>query len=96
MLVSDSSYKGINVIKTIHRVAGSGVVKFDHAGAIINRVKDINEKNLVDLGDVELLGCILEDEQVRQFDIADRSLLELPEGPTTQAIREMLQTFKVL
>ena len=62
LLVSDSSYKGINVIKTIHKnFAGERVVKVDHGCAIINRVKDINEKNLVDLGDVQRPRVILED-----------------------------------
>ncbi len=96
LLVSDSSYKGINVIKTIHEVAGGGVIKFERAGAIINRVKDLNEKDLVDLGDVELLGCMLEDEMIRRSDIEDRSLLELPDGPSTRVISEMLEKFGVI
>jgi len=96
LLVSDSSFKGINVIKTIKEVAGSGVMKYERAGVILNRVKDVNEKKRVDLGDLELLSCILEDERIRDYDIEGRSLLELPEGPSARSVREALQKFGVI
>jgi len=96
LLVSDSSCKGINVIKTIKEVAGSGVMKYERAGVILNRVKDVNEKERVDLGDLELLGCMLEDEKIRNYDIEGRSLLALPEGLSTEVLREALRKFGVI
>lgn len=96
LLVSDSSYKGINVIKTIHEVAGSGVMNYERAGVIINRVKDEAEIDRVDLGGLALLTCMLEDEKIRNYDIEGRSLLELPEGLLTEVLRAALQKFGVI
>ena len=96
LLISDSSYKGINVIKTIKEVADSGVMNYERAGVILNRVKEVNEKARIDLGDLELLGCMMEDEMIRSYDIEGRSLLEFPEGRSTGVLREALQKFGVI
>jgi CO dehydrogenase maturation factor len=96
LLVSDSSVKGVNVIKTINQVAASGVMEYEKAGVILNRLKDIHEQDRVDLGSLDLLGCMLEDELIRNSDIEGRSLLELPEGSSTRLMREALQNFGVI
>ncbi len=96
LLVSDSSFKGINVIKTIKEVASSGVMNYDRAGVIINRAKDVNETDRVDLGDLELLGCMVEDDNIRNYDIEGRSLLELPEGLLTEVLKAALQRFGII
>ncbi|TGE37013.1 cobyrinic acid a,c-diamide synthase [Desulfosporosinus fructosivorans] len=96
LLVSDTSFKGINVIKTIEEVASGGVMKYEKAGVILNRMKDENEKDSVNLGKLELLGCILEDETIRKYDIEDRSLLGLPEGRSTYVLSELLQKFGMI
>jgi len=96
LLVSDCSYKGINVIKTIEEVASGGVMKYDRAGVILNRLKSESEKDLVNLGQLELLGCMLDDDLIRNYDIQDRTLLELPQGQSTLKITEVLETFGFL
>lgn len=96
LLVSDCSHKGINVIKTIDEVAGSGVMKYERAGVLLNRLKDESEKDLVDLGKLELLGAMLDDDLIRNYDIQDRSLLELPFGQSSRKIKEVLIRFGVL
>lgn len=96
LLVSDCSYKGINVIKTIEEVASGGVMKYDRAGVILNRLKSESEKDLVNLGQLELLGCMLDDDLIRNYDIQDRTLLELPQGQSTQKVTEILETFGFL
>lgn len=96
LLVSDCSFKGINVIKTIDQVASSGVMKYERAGVILNRLKEPSETELVDLGNLELLGAMLDDDLIRRYDIQDRPLLELPSGQSSQKIKEILLNFGVL
>jgi len=94
LLVSDASSKGINVIKTISKVADK-VVKYDRAGVILNRLKNKDELTMVDLGGLELLDFLTEDDMIRNFDIEGKPLLKLPEGPSVEAVRKMLSAFGV-
>ncbi len=94
LLVSDASFKGINVIKTISKVADK-VVKYDRAGVILNRLKNKDELTMVDLGGLELLDFLTEDDMIRNFDIEGKALLKLPEGPSVEAVRKMLSVFGV-
>lgn len=96
LLVSDCSHKGINVIKTINEVACSGVMKYERAGVILNRLKADQEKELVSLDDLELLGAMLDDDLIRTYDIQDQPLLELPYGQSCTKIKEILLKFGVL
>lgn len=94
LLVSDASAKGINVVKTIHRVSDK-VVKYDRAGVILNRLRNGEEATVADLGGLELLGFLAEDDAIRRFDIAGKPLLDLPGGPCVDAVREILGVFGV-
>lgn len=94
LLVSDASFKGTNVIKTISKVADK-VVKHDRAGVLLNRLKNEDELTMVDLDGQELLGFLVEDDMVRSFDIEGKPLLKLPEGPSVEAVRKMLGVFRV-
>lgn len=94
LLVSDASLKGINVIKTIHKVSDR-VVKYDRAGVILNRLKNEDELNAADIGSLELLGFLAENDTIRRFDIEGKALLNLPEGPYIDAVREILNAFGV-
>ncbi len=96
LLVSDASLKGINVIKTIKEVADTGVMGYERAGAVLNRLKSKSECEKVNMGELELLGCMVEDDLIRDYDIAGQPLLELPDGPSTQAIKEALKKFGVI
>lgn len=95
LLISDMSLKGINVIKTIADVAEKSV-KYDNVGVIINRVKDKNMNNDVELGKLELLNLVPEEDIVHSFDIEGKPLLELDESQTVEAVREALINFKVI
>ena len=94
LLVSDASLKGTNVIKTISKVAGK-VVKYDRAGVILNRLKNEDELNRVDLDGLELLGFLAEDDMIRNFDIEGKPLVRLPDGRSVEALRKMLEVFDV-
>lgn len=95
LLVSDCSKKGINVIKTIKDVS-KNVMEYDHVGCILNRLASEEESQMVDLGDIPLLGAITEDKKLRQYDIEGTSLLKLPDGKTTDALEKALQCFEIL
>lgn len=94
LLVSDASFKGISVAKTIHKVA-DGIVKYDRAGVILNRLKAEDELSRVDLDGLELLGFLSEDDMIRNFDIEGRPLAQLPDGQSVEAVRKMLSIFGV-
>lgn len=94
LLISDASLKGTNVIRTIHKVADKAV-KYDRAGVILNRLKNEDELDRVDLGGLELLGFLTEDDMIRDFDIEGKPLVKLPDGRSVDAVRRMLSAFGV-
>ena len=97
LLVSDASHKGINVIKTVEQVADSGVMDYDRVGALLNRLKSADEASRVDLGDIELLGALCEDDEIRERDIEDESLLTMPDDDATIAeLRRAMVRFGVI
>ena len=77
IFVSDASKKGIDVIKSIDKVAKE-LVMYDNAGVIINRVSDPSLVNKVDLGNLKLLASIGEDKNIQEFDIEGKSVLDIP------------------
>jgi CO dehydrogenase maturation factor len=80
LLVSDCSRKGLAVVQTIKQVADGGVLPYDHVGLLLSRVHASEDARHIDAGGVEILGCIMEDDAVRTFDIEGESLLKLPHG----------------
>lgn len=94
LLVSDASFKGANVIKAIHRVAGR-VLEYERTGVILNRLKNEGELDKVDLDSLTLLGFLAEDDVIRSFDIEGTPLLRLPEGPSVDAMRKILDAFDI-
>lgn len=95
LLVSDSSYKGINVIKTIDRVSND-LIESHQSGAIINRVRDKKVLDLIDIDGINLLGTIEEDTNVNMFDIKGQSLMKLPKTPAITSLKEALIKFNIL
>lgn len=95
LLVSDCSKKGIHVIRTIAEVAGRSV-QYDRAGALLNMLKSPEESKLVDLGDIELIGTLPEDNLLRRYDIEGKSLLKFENNQTTQKLAQALQKFGVI
>ncbi len=78
IFVSDASKKGIDVIKSIDKVAKS-LVMYDNAGVIINRVSSPSIVSKLDLGDLKLLDSIGEDSNIQEFDIDGKSVLDIPQ-----------------
>lgn len=78
LLISDTSRKGIEVIKTINQVAGE-MVEYDRVGVLFNRIEDMSLLDTVDIGDIELLGVIPSDKNILKYDAGGRNFMELPE-----------------
>lgn len=77
VFVSDASKKGLDVIKTIDKVAKE-LVCYDKGGVIVNRMHDLSLKDKLDTGDLALLSAIGEDKDIQEFDILGKSVLDLP------------------
>lgn len=93
IFVSDASKKGLDVVKTIHKVAGE-LVAYDKAGIIINRIHDPSLVKKLDTGDLPILSVIKEDSVLQTYDIEGKSLLDLPEN--TPIYEGVLNTIKEL
>lgn len=76
ILVSDSSRKGTNVIKTIREVADE-LVMFERCGAIINRVEDMSLAPYIKVEGTEILSLIPSDSAHAANDIMGKSIFEL-------------------
>ena len=96
VLVSDASKKGLQVIQTIHKVAKE-LVMFDKTGVIINRIPDIQLKDSLDTGKLELLSCISDDREMALNDMRGESVYKLSEeSPVVLGTKEALKKLKVL
>jgi CO dehydrogenase maturation factor len=98
VLVSDTSVKGLNVAKIIKKVARDNqAVDYRSIGLLLNRIRDEREVEMIMKGhDLDLLGWIPEDEQVRQYDLDGRPYLEFPhESPTSAVIRDLLDSIGI-
>ncbi len=82
MLVSDSSKKGIDVIKTIKKVAAD-LQMFSEDHTIINRVRNKKNLDLIDFTGLSPAGFIPEDENLELLDIKGESVLALPDDSIT-------------
>ena len=70
---------------------------YQRAGVIINRMKSKEMEQLVDLGDLELLGFIPEDDSLAMADIEVESLLQLAEeNQALVALKKALIKMEVL
>ena len=72
-LVTDSSKKGTQVIKTIKNVADE-LVMYEKVGVIANRLPDLSVTEYMDLGELPLLSCISSDSSLAEFDLKGESV----------------------
>lgn len=96
LLITDSSKKGTQVIKTIHSVADE-LVMYDKVGVIVNRIPDTSVKAYIDTGDVEVLSYIEQDSVLATYDLKGDSIFNLPEDTNiVMGIKEALQGVGIL
>ncbi len=95
VLVSDASVKGINVVKTINEVA-TNLIKYDKVGLILNRLRAKEEIDRINLSnDIPLIGYIHDNNELRDFDIEGRSILELSDEGIVNAVRYSLFSLNI-
>ena len=95
LVISDHSMKGIQSATRIASLARELDLEIGRMGPIVNRApggkvapKLVEE---VQRGGLELIGTVPEDEEVMEFDMERRSLLELPdENRSVQAVKEIM------
>ena len=76
VLVTDSSKKGCDVIKTIKNVADD-LVMYEQIGVVVNRVPSEDVLSFMDLGSIPFLGAIGADANLTECDLKGKSVLEI-------------------
>ena len=94
LLISDTSKKGLEVIKTIENVAME-LVKYDRIGLIVNRVEDPAMIERLDTRGLELLAAIPSDKKLALYDFEGRSIIP-EESPVVVNVRDAMQKFGIL
>ncbi len=90
ILVSDSSAKGLNVVKTIKEVAEAAILYEKH-GLILNRIRNQDEWKKIKIPHgLNSIGWIPEDDTIRDLDIEGRSILEMENSPAMAAMEKWL------
>lgn len=96
LLITDSSKKGTQVIRTIRQVADE-LVMYEKIGVIANRLPSPEVKELLDMGDLPLLAAISTDVSLAEFDLKGENVFYLPEDAAiVQGTREALQKTGIL
>ncbi|MBD5461369.1 MAG: AAA family ATPase [Lachnospiraceae bacterium] len=93
LLITDSSKKGTQVIRTIRKVADE-LVMYERIGVIANRLPSMDVKDFIDTGDIPVLAYIPSDASLAEFDLKGENVFYLPEDAaivrgTRQAMREI-------
>lgn len=81
IMISDTSAKGLNVARTIkHLAEDNKAVHYKSMGLILNRVRDNSEVETIRNNvNINILGCLPEDDLIREFDFYGRSFLDFPD-----------------
>lgn len=96
ILVSDASKKGLQVVQTIHQVAGE-LVMFEKAGLIVNRMPDLSLQDRLNTGELPLLTCIPDDRAMSMSDLLGNSVFCLPDYAVILAhTKEALTKLEIL
>jgi CO dehydrogenase maturation factor len=96
LLVTDSSKKGTQVIRTIRKIAGE-LVMYEKMGAIVNRVMDDYAKDYIDTGDIPILSFINMDSELAKYDLTGKNVFYLPnEAEIVRGAREALLNIGIL
>ena len=91
MLITDSSKKGCDVVKTIKSVADN-LVMYDKVGVVVNRVPSEDVLQYMDLGDIPLLGWIPADANLTERDLKGESVFYIPEeAPIVSGLRSAMK-----
>lgn len=96
MLVTDPSRKGVEVIRTIRKVAEE-LVMYKSCGVIINRVMDPAVMELVDVSPMEVLAGIPADEEHAANEVRGLSVFELSrDAALIKGTEEALKKWEII
>lgn len=96
LLITDSSKKGTQVVRTVKSVADE-LVMYDKVGAIVNRLPNMGVKEYIDLGDIPVLSYILSDASLAEFDLKGENVFYLDDdAPIVQGGREALTKIGII
>lgn len=79
LLVTDTSRKGTQVIRTIKEVADE-LVMYERAGVVVNRVLSEDMIGLIDTAEVPVASYIFTDDALAGADLRGESVFTLPDG----------------
>lgn len=95
VLVSDMSRKGLNVVQTIKQVADH-LVMYEKIGVIINRIPNEDAKKYIDTGEIPVLACIGQDNELTDFDMTGKNVFLLPENSAmVRGVREAFEKLDI-
>lgn len=99
LVVTDKSKRGILTAQRIGQLAEELEIKFQELYLVLNRVNAENEEEILKKAKetgLEMVGVIYEDDEVTQYDIEGRPLVELPdESNTVKTVSGILSRIKV-
>jgi CO dehydrogenase maturation factor len=95
-MVTDTSAKGMRTASSIRGIANEYGVRGDHSkGVILNRIQgpEIDEmRKKANVLGIDVLGFIPEDPRIREFDLLDRPITDIPEdAPCLEAVKRILE-----
>ncbi len=95
-LVTDSSKKGTDVIKTIKAVADD-LVMYDKVGVIANRLPNTDITDMMQLGDLQIAAKIPSDPSLAEFDLKGENVFYLPsDASIVEGTREALRSLQII
>ncbi len=95
IFVTDQSQKGMNVVKTIKKVADE-LVMYKKCGIIINRVIDESMLKYLDSGDIEILTTVKQDNTLLEMDARGQNVFDVSsESPIAQGVRIALDKLEI-
>ncbi len=96
ILVSDASRKGLQVAQTIHHVA-KDLVMFEQSGLIVNRMPNLSLEEHLQTGELPLLSCIPDDQEMTLCDMMGKSVFSLDENVNVlTGLEEALKKLELL
>ena len=91
LLVSDASHKGVEVIKSISKVA-SEAVRYDKMACIFNRIDDPELLDHVDLEGLECIGVVHSSKDIARFDVTAEDFMRM--NNDSQCVKETVDALK--
>lgn len=96
LLITDASKKGTDVVKTIKNVADE-LVMYEKIGAILNRIPDESIVGKINLDNIPVLSCILNDTNLAVFDIEGKDITKLPDDSAiVRGVEKALKEIQVI